>query len=138
MGYVAILIGVVIFSLDLYFLWVSLGFRKSQCGKCKGYLSNTTQYKDVIRRGGKTGRFYKRFKDYSYVYRADGKQYSVSCGDPVTKGNLPRTVDVIYQKNHPEFSYIKDLTFPEQPIVAIMLCPLWIFLMAAGILLLIR
>ena len=137
MGYVTVAVGIFLFLLDLYFLLISLGFRKTLCEKCKGYLTDTMQYKDVYR-GGKSGRFYKRFIEYAYVYRVDGKQYSVSGGNSGTKGNLPRTVDVIYQKNHPEFAYIKDLTFPEQPIVAAMLCPLWIMLTVCGFLLIIR
>ena len=137
MGYVTVAVGIFLFLLDLYFLLISLGFRKTLCEKCKGYLTDTMQYKDVYR-GGKSGRFYKRFIEYAYVYRVDGKQYSVSGGNSGTKGNLPRTVDVIYQKNHPEFASIKDLTFPEQPIVAAMLCPLWIMLTVCGFLLIIR
>ena len=137
MGYVTIAVGLLLFLLDLYFFLVSLGFRKNRCQKCKGYLMDTTQYKDFYS-GGKSGRFYKRYIDYTYVYRVDGKQYFVSDGNPGTKGNLPRTVDVIYQKNHPEFAYIKNLTFPEQPIFAAALCPLWIMLTVCGFLLIIR
>ena len=134
MGYLAIAIGTAVFLLDLYFLFVSLGFRKNRCEKCKGYLGNTVQYKDVWR-GGKTGRFYKHFVDYVYVYHVDGEQYYISDGNPGVKGELKRVVDVIYQKKHPKFAYIKGLTFPEQPIVAAVLCPFWIFITVCGFLL---
>ncbi|MBQ3490049.1 MAG: hypothetical protein IJA86_05635 [Clostridia bacterium] len=134
MGYAAIVIGAVIFLMDLYFLFISLRFRKTRCEKCKGYLENTIQYKNVWR-GGKTGKFYKRFIDYTYVYRVNGKQYYISSGNPGEKENPARVVDVIYQKNHPEFAYIKGLTFPDQPVVAAILCPLWIFLTICGFLL---
>ena len=131
MGYVVIGIGGIIFLIDLYFLFVSLGFRKNNVKKCKGYLENTIQYHDVWR-GGKSGRFYKHFIDCTYVYRVDGKPYYISDGNPGTKGERKRVVDVIYQKNHPEFSYMKGLTFPEQPIVAAVLCPFWVFMAIWG------
>ena len=137
MGYMTMTIGIFLFFLNLHFFLISLNFRKNRCEKCKGYLTDITQYKDVYR-GGKSGQFYKRFIDYAYVYRVNGKQYSVTGGNQWGKGDLPRTVDIIYQKNHPAFAYIKGMTFPEQPIVAIMLCPLWIMLTICGFLLIIR
>lgn len=133
-GYVVLFAGTSIFLIDLYFVCISFGFRKTQCGKCKGYLTNIVQQRDVYV-GVKSGRFYKHYLDYVYVYRISGKEYRISGGVPGMKSNVRQVVDITYQKKNPKFAYIDRLTFPIQPIVALTLCPLWVMLIVFGFLL---
>ena len=135
-GYVAICVGIALFFLDVYLVYISLGFRKNKCNKCKGYLASTSQYRNHYA-GGKAGRFYKHYLEYVYVYRVNGTEYRIFGGIPGTKENMNSSVDIIYQKRNPKLAYIKKLTFPIQPIVAILLFPLWIMIVMCGIFLII-
>lgn len=132
LGIITLLIGICIFLIDMYLLFVSIGFRKKNCHKCKGYLIDSVQYKDTYV-GGKAGRVYKHYLDYSYGYKVNGKEYTVSGGVPGTKVNMKSVVDVIYQKSNPKYAYIYRLTIPMQPIIAVLLCPLWIAVCVLGI-----
>ena len=125
MKYLVLTVFLIIFLIDLYFTVVSLGYRKKYCAKCKGYLLNTQQRRDVYI-GGATGRFYKHYLDYKYTYKINGKTYEISDGTPGTKKNIPYCVDIIYQKKNPKFAYIKNLTIPFEPVIAFILLPLWI------------
>ena len=136
LGYMAIFVGSVLFFLDVYFIYISLGFRKTKCAKCKGYLASTNQHKNHYV-GGKSGRFYKHYLDYVYVYRVNGTEYHISGGISGTKGNIRSAVDIIYQKNNPKLAYINKLTLPIQPIIAISLFPLWVMIVICGIFLII-
>ena len=136
LGYVAICVGTALLFLDVYLVYISLGFRKNNCNKCKGYLASTTQYHNHYV-GGKIGKFYKDYLEYVYVYRVNGTEYRISDGNPGTKGNMNSSVDIIYQKNNPKLAYIKELTFPIQPIIAILLFPLWVMMEMCGIFLII-
>ncbi len=131
-GYTVVFVGIMLFLLDIYFVYVTLGFRKNKCNKCKGYLSTITQHKNHYV-GGKAGRLYDNYLNYVYVYRINGKEYRISGGIPGTKGNISSSVDIIYQKKNPKLAYINKFTFPIQPIVAILLCPLWIMIAICGI-----
>ena len=135
-GYVIVSVGIVFFLLDIYFVYISLGFRKNKCKKCKGYLVNTIQHKNHYV-GGKTGRFYQYYLDYVYVYRVNGTEYRISGGIPGTKGNIRSSVDIVYQKRNPKFAYISKLTLPIQPIAATALFPLWVMIVICGIFLII-
>jgi hypothetical protein len=75
--------------------------------------------------------------EYVYVYRVNGTEYRISGGIPGTKGSMNSSVDIIYQKSNPKLAYIKKLTFPIQPIIAILLFPLWIMIVMCGIFLII-
>lgn len=134
--YIVVFVGIVLFLLDVYFVYTSLGFRKSKCNKCKGYLTNTIQHKNHYV-GGKAGRFYTHYLDYVYVYRVNETAYRIFGGIPGTKGNIGSSVDIIYQKKNPKLAYINKLTLPIQPIVAILLFPLWIMIVICGIFLII-
>ncbi|MBR7161154.1 MAG: hypothetical protein IKD07_01940, partial [Clostridia bacterium] len=70
-------------------------------------------------------------------YRVNGTEYRISGGIPGTKGNIRSAVDIIYQKNNPQFAYIDKLTFPVQPIIAILLFPLWAMIVICGIFLIV-
>lgn len=131
-GYDTILAGSILFFLEVYFIYISLGFRKNKCAICKGFLVSTKQYKNIYV-GGKTGRFYKRYLDFEYEYRVNGKEYHISGSGLGTKGNLRSAVDITYQKNNPKHAYINKLTLPIQPIVAIVLFPLWVIVVIYGI-----
>ena len=132
LGYGLLFFGILIFVLNLYFFFISCGFRKNQCKKCKGFLRNTIQHENIYV-GMKGGRFYKHFLDYLYVYRVNGKEYSISGGVPGTKRNIRPAVEIIYQKKNPKYAYVRGLTFPIQPVIAFLLCPLWILLVICGV-----
>ena len=63
LGIITLLIGIGIFLIDMYLLFVSIGFRKKHCHKCKGYLIDSVQYKDKYV-GGKAGRFPKHYLEF--------------------------------------------------------------------------
>lgn len=118
-------IAVGLLLIDVYLFYRALGYRRHLCGKCKGYLKETKQLKDVYI-GLRAGRFYKRYIDYVYVYRVDGKEYFIDGGVPGTKNVLRNCVDIIYQKRKPERAYISDMTFPLESLAACLLCPFWV------------
>lgn len=118
--YVLLLFGAIVFVTAAAFLIISIGFRRSNISKTNGFLERTNRKQNVYI-GGKTGKRYKSWLDYTYVYRVDGKQYTVSGGTPGKPDQLKTTVTVIYQKKHPGFSYIKGITFPIQPVIAVLL-----------------
>lgn len=131
-GIAGVIIGVLIFLLDAYFVYVSVGFGEKHCLKCKGYLNRTTQHKNKYV-GNLTGRIHKNFVNYEYSYTVNGKTYHISGGVPGKENDLSRVVDITYQKRNPRYSYVKNLTFPIQPAVAAALCPLWIILVVCGV-----
>lgn len=123
----SLIIGIAVLLTDIYLFYRALCYRRHLCGKCKGYLKETKQLKDVYI-GLRAGRFYKRYIDYVYVYRVDGKEYFVDGGVPGTKNGLRNCVDIIYQKRKPERAYISDMAFPIEIVYACLICPLWIIL----------
>ena len=134
--YVFLLLGAISFSLAFIFLMIAIGFRHSTTSKTNGYLERINRKQNVYI-GGISGRWYKSWLDYTYIYRVDGKQYTVSSGTPGKPNNMKTVVAVIYQKKHPDFSYIKGITFPVQPIIAVMLFVVSSLFLIPGIILLI-
>ena len=130
-GYIVLFVGIIIFLFDLYFAFISFGFFKKGCKKCKGYLVHTVRRKNIYKRRF----FYKNYLNFVYVYCVNGKEYHISEGVPGKKSNIGSVVDVIYQKKNPKFAYIRNLTFPNQPIIAVLLCPTWFILVLCGFLL---
>ena len=129
LGYLALVFGAVLSAVLVYLLWVSFGFCKTNCSVCKGYLKRTTQHKDhYVRR-----QFYKRYIDFVYEYRVDGKTYVVSGGAPGTKSNLKDCADIVFQKKNPRRAYVHGLTFPIQPIAAALLFLPCVGLLVSGI-----
>ena len=126
-------IAVGVLLIDVCLFNRSLGFRRHLCGKCKGYLKNTIQLKNVYLPSGSFARFYKRYIEYVYVYRVDGKEYFVDGGVPGTKNVLRNCVDVIYQKKKPQRAYISDLYGPIEGSYACLLCPVWLLFIICGI-----
>ena len=125
-------IAVGVLLIDVYLFCRVLGYRRHLCGKCKGYLKEIKQLKDVYI-GLRTGRFYKRYIDYAYVYRVDGKEYFIDGGVPGTKNGLRNCVDIIYQKKKPQRAYISDLYGPIEGSVACFICPVWLLFLICGI-----
>ena len=123
-----------LFSFEAYLIILSAGFRKKQCAKCKGYLANTIQHKNYYS-GGAGGKFYEHYLDYDYVYRVNGKEYHISGGVHGVRSNISQVVDIVYQKKNPKLAYIHRLTFPIQPIIALLLSPLCVMFVICGILL---
>ena len=133
LGYVSLSLGAIIFLIDLYLLFASLGYRKKNCRKCKGYLDDTTQLKNVYI-GGKAKRFYKRWLEYTYTYSVGGKRYRISGGVPGVRNNVKNIVDIVYQTKNPKRAYIDRLTFPLlEPVFFFILLPLWIIFVICGI-----
>ena len=122
-----LIIAISVLIIDIYLFNRSLGYRRHLCGKCKGYLWETKQLKNVYI-GRKYAGFYKRYIEYVYVYRVDGKEYFIDGSGPGTKNGLRNCVDIIYQKKKPQRAYISDMTFPIESVYACLLCPLWIIL----------
>ena len=132
---VCIIVGVVVFLLDLYFVLVSIGFRKRYCSQCKGYLKQTVQHKNKYV-GLANGQFYRHYLDFTYTYRVNGIVYQITDGIPGTKIKLNTVGDVVYQIRNPKYSYIKRLTTPTHPVISVILCPIWILFLVGGVMLL--
>ena len=128
----SLIIGIAVLLTDIYLFYRALCYHRHLCGKCKGYLKDTKQLKDVYI-GFKAGRFYKRYIEYVYVYRVDGKEYFVDGGVPGTKNVLRNCVDVIYQKKKPQRAYISDLYGPMEGTYVCLLCPVWLLFIICGI-----
>lgn len=129
LGRLLLAAAIVVFVAEVYLLFVSLGFRKSKCSKCKGYLKIAQQRQNVyIRR-----LFYKNYLNYTYEYRVNGKLYSISGGVPGVKGNLKSVVDIRYQQRNPKLAYISHLTIPMKPIIFVLLLPILFICMICGI-----
>lgn len=129
----SIIVGIAVLFIDIYLFYVSYGYRRHLCGKCKGYLKNTKQYKNIYRPSAGFAAFYKRYIDYVYVYSVDGKEYFIDGGVPGTKNGLRNCVDVIYQKKKPKRAYIADLYGPIEGAIACLVCPVWIIFIICGI-----
>ena len=132
LGSLSLVVGTALFVVTVYLLLVSLGFRKGQCSKCKGYLTATTHHKNKYV-GGKRGRFYKHYSDYVYEYRVNGQTFTISGGIPGTKSNLNHAVEVIYQKRRPQYAYIRKLTLPVQPLLLLFSIPLCVLFLLCGV-----
>ena len=131
LGYIKLFVGFVLVLSEIYLIFISVGFRKKHCKRCKGYLVNTIQRKNCYI--GPFSRFYKHYIEYDYEYRVNGKEYHTSGSGPGVKSNLRQVVDIVYQKNNPKLAYIHRLTFPMQPIIAIILFPLCIIVVMCEI-----
>ena len=80
-GYIVLFVGIIIFLFDLYFAFISFGFFKKGCKKCKGYLVHTVRRKNIYKRRF----FYKNYLNFVYVYCVNGKEYHISEGVPGKK-----------------------------------------------------
>ena len=115
-GIVGIAIGVGLGALTLRLLWVWSRYRPPHSAKCHGYLRNRQYSKEkwVVKRK------VKDWVDYAYTYTVDGELYFIEDGVPGKNENIPKTVTVVYQKKHPEWAYIENMTFPSEPVFAVL------------------
>ena len=109
-----IAIRILIFSISalllyasVWSLWVFFHFKPKYCSKCKGFLRKEQYFEKR-----KVGSYYsdeytKDWLDSVYVYKIDGKEYSVSGGAHGKKGSSPCTVDIVYQTKNPKRAYVK-------------------------------
>ena len=130
MGYVILIIGSIVFLIDLYLALVSLNFQKKRTKSVRGYLTTTKSSKDVYKRGN---HFYKHYVTFVYNYRVNGKLYQASGGVPCKKGNLPSVVEIIYQKWNPKLAYVNQLSRPIHPFLCLLLCPIWVTMIVCAI-----
>ena len=65
-------------------------------------------------------RLYNDGTDYAYTYTVDGELYFIEDGIHGKNESIPKTVTVIYQKKHPERAYIERMTFPTEPVFAVL------------------
>ena len=114
------------------FLGISLGYRKNNTCYTVGYLNKKEHSKNVYV-GLFAGRRVKDWVDFCYIYTVEGKQYAIKHGSPGKPDNLNNVVRIVYQKNNPNYSYIKDLTMPVQPVIAVLLGILSVIFLLVGI-----
>ena len=132
LNYILLSLGTITLVISIWFLKITVGFRKNNTGHTSGYLENTKHSNNVYS-GGKAGRWYKNWVDFCYSYTVNGKQYKIEHGLPGKPNNLPNVVKIVYQKNKPKYSYIKELTVPIYPIIAILLGILSILYLIPGL-----
>ena len=128
----SICIGSVLLVLSLPFIYISLGFRFGKMSKTRGYLSQHKHEKNVYK-GGKAGRWYKHWMEYTYQYRVDGNEYRVNGSNPGKPNEIPKTVLILYQTKHPQYAYAKNLTLPTQPFVAAVCLILGLLFLICGV-----
>ncbi len=99
-------LGIGLAVLSLTFAGISIGFRKKNTAKAKGYLTSTEHKRNVY------GRMvvYAHDVTATYTYEVNGKQYKISYfqrgESPDLPSNMTRTADIYYQKTCPRFAYI--------------------------------
>jgi len=83
-----------------------LGLRKSNRIEVIGWLSVTETERNVFYGHPFTGKWYRNWVRFTYIYRVDGKDYSVSGGTPGQRKDLPMRTTVCVQKNAPANAFI--------------------------------
>lgn len=116
MGLKIIMIGIgcVFLLTGLGFLYVSLCFSKKHTAKTKGFLARGMKHSKNVS-VGRFGKLYPHWVDYAYQYTLNGKTYQIECSHPGKPDEVRSTVTIIYQKKHPQLSYVPGLTLPWQP-----------------------
>jgi len=132
---IMIVLGILLFAVDIYLFIVSLEFRSSKCCKCKGYLQNQRHLKNKkVHRGRyRDPVIWKDYLEFSYVYRVENKEYTINYHKNGKYGDIPNIVTVHYSKNKPESAYIPNLTFLVEPLLCGLLFPFWVLLIVCGI-----
>ena len=129
-GWTLLLLALLLLSQAIWALVISLRYRKGRALRTNAYLEKT-EYTPKINCHSRTGLYVRCQTKARYVYRVEGKQYSIErVFDNVTPGELKRTVKVIYQPCHPSRAYLEKLTFPSEPVicgVCVFLCILFLF-----------
>ena len=110
------IVSIILLILFVYLLYVSIGYRRSNLSKIRGYREKVTHRKNYYR--GK--HFYKNYCEYLYVYRVNGKEYFKDGSFSGKPDGAPNTVTIKYQKNNPKHSYIYRMGIPMEPILCVM------------------
>ena len=86
-----------------------LGFRKSNLIRVTGYLEKTEQSKHVFLGHPFSGKWHKHWTICTYVYRVNGQPYSICCGMPGQRNDVPKKVTVTVQKHAPKYAKIPQM-----------------------------
>ncbi len=117
---ISLAIGIILAVVCFVFIGISIGFCKKNTVKVKGYLTLTEHKRKVCRRMS----YYPHYVTATYTYRVNGKPYQISFShggnSSEAPGNMPRTVNIYYQKTCPRFAYI-DIFPVLYPVVAILI-----------------
>ena len=132
---ISLLFSLIIAVIEIWLIYVSYCFRPKYCKKCKGFLYQQKHIKNA-KVGLYGGRYIKDYLEFTYSYRVDGIEYRIASGTGGKKGDLPSTVDIVYQQKNPKRAYIKtkNLSTPFYPIVSIVLVPFFILFLIIGFL----
>ena len=113
-GILFLFLGVLFLLIAALFFYVQYVFdrRPEQTGKAFGYRRGAKQKDNVILYGGRpTGRlFLRHLTKAAYLYTVNEKDYRIRHEHIGTKKETPRTVQVVYWKRFPRFSYISSET----------------------------
>lgn len=106
-GFIFILISMIIFVFEIWFIYIALNFCPKYCKICKGFLREQKHTKNQ-RAGGRLNSMYiKDYLEFVYAYRVDGVEYFIKNGVAGKRGDLPTIVEVVYQIRNPKRAYIK-------------------------------
>ena len=133
LGLAAVVLGAGLGALALRLLWVWSRYRPPHSAKCRGYLRNQQYFKE--KRIAKQA--VKDWVDYVYAYTVDGRTYFLKDGMHGKNESIPKTVTVIYQKKHPQRAYIERMTFPHEPVFAVLAGLFAVLFLVGGILMMI-
>ena len=132
-GIFFLLISAVILAVEVWLLYVSLHYRSKHCETCKGYLKQQ-KYTKNAKVGLHATRNISNLLEFEYTYRVDGQSYHINGSTGGKHGDLPISVDVVYQRKRPQRAYIKTyyLTFPMYPVVCVILLPFFLLFLIGG------
>lgn len=117
LGWLFLLLALLLLAQAIWALVISLRYQKGRALRTNAYLEKTT-YTPKINCRNRSGLYVRCQTKARYVYRVEGKQYSIErVFDNVKPGELRRTVKVIYQPRHPSRAYLEKLTFPTEPVI---------------------
>ncbi|MBP3555873.1 MAG: hypothetical protein J6K63_09565 [Clostridia bacterium] len=102
-----LIIGAICLAFCVRNLVILYGYRKANTKKVNAYLQSTKHEKDVYLSGGKraSGRFYKHWTESVYVYRVDGKPYTIRDSAPGRPSEMTKMTKVVYQVSNPKRAY---------------------------------
>ena len=100
LGWTLLLLALLLLSQAIWALVISLRYRKGRALRTNAYLAKT-EYTPKINYHSRTGLYVRCQTKARYVYRVEGKQYSIErVFDNVKPGELRRTAKVIYPVQH--------------------------------------
>ena len=115
LGVLFLLAGVLLFIQFVWYLIISLGYRKENTARTNAYLART-EYKPKINCHDRYGNYIRCHTRAYYTYTVDSRQYTLEKGfDNTQPGNLKRKETAVYQRKHPDRAYLKRLMPPYEP-----------------------